>query len=107
MSLLQRGCIKSIQLIKQWVKFNDIGLIQVDINQVDPTRSIVLFIKCNWITKTPDDNKNYTFIERGGLELYTIESRCVKFGIPSVLNSIHINSDDNFYYVVFQLVEFY
>ena len=103
MPLLQRGCIKSIQLIKQWVKFNDSGPIQVDIKQVDPTRSIVLFTKCNWITETPDDNNNYIFSERAGLELYSIESRCVKFGMPVVRNT----SNTNFYYVVFQLVEFY
>ena len=103
MSLLQRGCIKSIQLIKQWVKFNDIGLIQVDVKQVDPTRSIVLFTKCNWIRRTLDDD-NYIFIEREVLELYSIESGCVKFGMPVVRNSY---SDINFYYVVFQLVEFY
>ena len=102
MSLLQRGCIKSIQLIKQWVKPNDIGLIQVDIKQVDPTRSIVLFTKCNWYKKAPDDN-NYISID-GRLELYSIESSCVKFGIPTVRNSY---SSDNFYYVVFQLVEFH
>ena len=102
MSLLQRGCIKSIQLIKQWVKPNDIGLIQVDIKQFDPTRSIVLFTKCNWIRRTLDDD-NYIFIEREVLELYSIESGCVKFGMPVVRNT----SDTNFYYVVFQLVEFY
>ena len=106
MTLLQRGCIKSIQLIKQWVKINDSGLLQVDIKQVDPTRSIVLF-RYNWFTKTPDDNNNYIFDTRAGLELYSIESRCVKFGIPSVVNSTYIKTDDNFYYVVFQLVEFY
>ena len=103
MSLLQRGCIKSIQLIKQWVKFNnDTGLIQVDINQIDPTRSIVLFTQCNWLRRTLDDNDYIsTNID---LELYSIESRCVKFGVPTVRNSYH---NDNFYYVVFQLVEFY
>ena len=102
MSLLQRGCIKSIQLIKQWVKFNDIGLIQVDIKQVDPTRSIALITDCHWCTKTLDDN-NYISIN-GGLELYSIESRCVKFSMPTITNSY---SSDKFYHVVFQLVEFY
>ena len=107
MTILQRGCIKSIQLIDKWVKpitINGITTLQVDVNQVDPTKSIVLFngfrlnagadpSKYDDVTCT--DAKNTTF------ELHAIEILCVKFTMADKRNA------SDYYHVVFQLVEFY
>ena len=86
MPLLQRGCIKSIQLIDKWVIItivDNIPTLQVDVNQVDPTKSIVLFNGFK-IAAGADPSKYdvtcYSYKDNR-FELHAIENRCVKFTI--------------------------
>ena len=105
-TLLQRGCIKSVQFINQWIKptiDNGTHMIQANINQVDPSKSIVLFNEINWYIIKPGDFKNLLEITNH-FELDSIESRCVKF---RYYYDGGIDLSSYLYHVVFQLVEFY
>ena len=102
-----KGCVKSVQFINQWINTtndNGIFMIQANINQVDPSKSIVLFNGIIWNIKNPGDfGGNSLNHGNNNFELDSIESRCVKF-------SCHFNTtsqESRYYHVVFQLVEFY
>ena len=102
MPLLQRGCIKSIQLIDEFVKPVSRTTIQVNINQVNPAKSIVLFNAFKIRILDSDKNDGYESAYADA-ELHSIESSCVKFTSYSTAGV-----DVRFLYrVVFQLVEFY
>ena len=104
-SLLQRGCIKSVQFINRWVEGirdsnSGTATLQVDINQVNPAKSFVLFYDVQY--NTYDTNNEANYLLSGNFELHSIESRCVTF------KRYNITSDNQwFFHVVFQLVEFY
>ena len=118
MTLLQRGCIKSVQFINQWVKLTNVengdrsyyyaaGILQFNINQVNPTKSVVLFNDS--ITMNKNTSNSYpgigvssgTFI----VKIHSIESTCVKFRWNRIIDRNEY--DDWFYNGVFQVVEFY
>ena len=103
-----KGCIKSVQIINQWITLtidNDIGMIQANINQVDASKSIVLFNDIKWYILNPGDStiKNLKR-DNSNFELDSIESRCVKFRYHCIEGS---KPSSKTYHVVFQLVEFY
>ena len=104
-----KGCVKSVQFINQWITStntdNHMYIIQANINQVDASKSIVLFNGINWTTKNPGDfGVNSLQHVDNNFELDSIENRCVKF-------SYHFDQgfapNPKTYHVVFQLVEFY
>ena len=102
MSLLQRGCVKSVQMIDEFVKPVSRTTIQVNINQVNPAKSIVLFEGFKICILDSDNNSGYESSYTDA-QLHSIESSCVKFTAYSAAGV-----DDRFLYrVVFQLVEFY
>ena len=105
-SLLQRGCVKSVQLINQWVKTTHISettTLQVDINQVNPAKSFVVFYEIKYATGDPSNETHYEPInENFNFELHSIESRCVTFKRYGDTPNVQW-----FFHVVFQLVEFY
>ena len=50
-----KGCVKSVQFINQWIKTtidNGTYMIQANINQVDPSKSIVLFNEIKWYIRS-------------------------------------------------------
>ena len=102
MTLLQRGVVKSIQLIHQTVKMTESdAMIQFNINQVNPAKSIVLYDgnmiwSCDRYDGDWSHNYNY------GIELYSIESNCVKFRS----NGEYLDRY-SFFHIPFQVVEFY
>ena len=103
-----KGCVKSVQFINQWIKTtidNGAYMIQANINQVDPSKSIVLFNEIKWYITNPGDfgDKSLGHVDNM-FELDSIESRCVKFRYH---RSADIAPSSNLYHVVFQLVEFY
>ena len=103
-----KRCVKSVQFINQWIKTtidNGTYILQANINQVDPSKSIVLFNEIKWYTKNPGDfSDNSLGHEDSMFELDSIESRCVKFRYH---HSAGIAPSSNSYHVLFQLVEFY
>ena len=113
--MLNRGVVKSIQFVKQWVKLTNVeeidsyhntGILQVNINQVNPAKSIVLFNGDFSINENINNNDGgYISNDVCGFEIHSIESRCVKFRYNR--NSNNGNVDTYFFHVVFQLVEFY
>ena len=105
-----KGCVKSVQFINQWITStitdNGMYMIQANINQVDASKSIVLFNGINWYAKNPGDFgvNSLTHENNNNFELDSIESRCVKFSYHYSAGSVPIPKS---YHVVFQLVEFY
>ena len=103
-----KGCVKSVQFINQWIKTtidNGMYTIQANINQVDPSKSIVLFNEIKWYIRNPGDFGDNSLGHIDNLfELDSIESRCVKFRYH---RTVDIASSSSLYHVVFQLVEFY
>ena len=101
-----KGCVKSVQFINQWITStitdNGMYMIQANINQVDASKSIVLFNGIKWYTKNPGDY-SLTY-EDNNFELDSIESRCVKFSYHYDAGFVPTSKS---YHVVFQLVEFY
>ena len=109
MPVLQRGCVKSVQFINRWVKGTYISntktlQVQVDINQVNPAKSFVVFYEIKYATGDPSNETHYAYADNDSkFELHSIESRCVTFKRYNDTT----NNDQWFYHVVFQLVEFY
>ena len=99
MSLLQRGFVKSAQLINQTVKITESDdMIQFNINQVNPAKSIVLLDgDMIWVS---EGYNGLLTCYKNAIELYSIESNCVKFRSVGV-------SAEPFYHISFQVVEFY
>ena len=100
--MLARGVVKSIQLINQTVKMTESdAMLQFNINQVNPAKSIVLF-DGDMIWSSGGYDGEMTNNYRYTIELYSIESNCVKF-----------RSNDGyaerypFFHIPFQVVEFY
>ena len=100
MSLLQRGFVKSIQLINQTVKMTESdAMLQFNINQVNPAKSIVLLDgDMIWASDSYDGRLLTNYHDT--IELYSIESNCVKF--RSVFGATR-----PFFHISFQVVEFY
>ena len=102
MSLLQRGFVKSVQLINQTVKMTQSdAMLQFNINQVNPAKSIVLF-DGDMIWSSGSYYGEMTNNYRYAIELYSIESNCVKFR-----SVIGYHNDKSFFHMSFQVVEFY
>ena len=111
-SLLQRGCIKSVQFINQWVKPTlsapddkryRTSTIQVNINQVNAAKSIVLFNGINSFTDNSDPSVlSYIKYDDTCYTIDSIENNCVKFILVGLMTS-----NDILFHVVFQLIEFY
>ena len=100
--MLARGVVKSIQLINQKVKMTQSdAMLQFNINQVNPAKSIVLLDgDMIWASDGYDDRllTNY----HDGIELYSIESNCVKFRSNDGYSDRY-----PFFHIPFQVVEFY
>ena len=98
--MLARGVVKSVQLINQTVKMTESdAMLQFNINQVNPAKSIVLLDgDMIWASDSYDGHliNNY----HDSIELYSIESNCVKF------RSVYGNTRP-FFHISFQVVEFY
>ena len=115
--MLNRGVVKSIQFVKQWVKLTNVeeidssyhyttGILQVNINQVNPAKSIVLFDGDFSMNENINNNDGgYFSNDVCGFEIHSIESRCVKFRYNRNINNDNV--DTYSFHVVFQLVEFY
>ena len=108
MTLLRRGFVKSVQLIDKWViltKVDNLTTLQVDVNQVDPTKSIVLYNDFKIAAGADPSNNDVTCFSyvNNRFELHAIENRCVKFTIADKKDTSH----GDYCHVVFQLVEFY
>ena len=116
-TMLNRGVVKSIQFVKQWVKLTNVeeidssyhyttGILQVNINQVNPAKSIVLFDGDFSMNENINNNDGgYFSNDVCGFEIHSIESRCVKFRYNRNINNDNV--DTYSFHVVFQLVEFY
>ena len=102
MTLLQRGFVKSAQLIAQTVNVTGSDrMIQFNINQVNPAKSIVL-LDGDMIMTSDGYNGSLVTNYHYTIELYSIESNCVKFR-----SVIGYHSDHSFFHMSFQVVEFY
>ena len=102
MTLLQRGFVKSAQLINQTVKMTESdAMLQFNINQVNPAKSIVLF-DGDMIWSSGGYDGEMTNNYRYAIELYSIESNCVKFRSNDGYSERY-----PFFHIPFQVVEFY
>ena len=100
--MLARGVVKSIQLINQTVKMTESdAMLQFNINQVNPAKSIVL-LDGDMIMTSDGYNGGLVANYKYSLELYSIESNCVKFR-----SVIGYHNDKSFFHMSFQVVEFY
>ena len=98
--MLARGVVKSIQLINQTVKMTESdAMLQFNINQVNPAKSIVL-LDGDMIMTSDGYNDRLVTNYHDTIELYSIESNCVKF--RSVFGATR-----PFFLISFQVVEFY
>ena len=100
-SLLQRGCIKSVQFINQWVKPTlsapddrqyCTSTIQVNINQVNAAKSIVLFNGINSFSDNSDPSV-----------LSHIKYYDTRYNIDSIENYIDNINSNNRKLILFEL----